>query len=44
MKILDGLDIDKVHVLIDGKIVDEGDITLAKKIDKEGYKDYNHED
>ena len=44
MKILDGLDVDKVHVLIDGKIVDEGDITLAEKIDKEGYKEYNHED
>ncbi len=43
MKLLEGLNIDKVHILIDGKIVDEGDITLANKIDKEGYKDYNHE-
>ena len=43
MKILDGLDVDKVHVLIDGKIVDEGDITLAQKIDKEGYKEYINE-
>ena len=43
MKLLEGLNVDKVHILIDGKIVDEGDITLANKIDKEGYKDYNHE-
>lgn len=29
-----------VHVFIDGKIVDSGDITLAKKIDEIGYKLY----
>ena len=40
MKLLDGLKVDKVHVLIDGKIVDEGDITLANTIDKEGYNKY----
>ena len=40
MKLLEGLNIDKVHVLIDGHIVDEGDITLANKIDKEGYNNY----
>ena len=43
IKLLEGLDIDKVHILIDGKIVDSGDISLAKKIDKEGYKDYINE-
>ena len=40
MKLLDGLNIDKVHVLIDGHIVDEGDISLANTIDKEGYNKY----
>jgi Fe-S cluster assembly ATP-binding protein len=39
-KILDGLDIDKVHVLVNGKIVESGDISLANKIDKEGYASY----
>ncbi|MCR4581114.1 MAG: Fe-S cluster assembly ATPase SufC [Bacilli bacterium] len=43
MKLLDGLKVDKVHVLIDGKIVDEGDISLAKKIDSEGYNKYINE-
>ena len=44
MKLLDGLKVDKVHVLIDGKIVDEGDISLAEQIDREGYKKYLNED
>ena len=39
-KILEGLNIDKVHVLIDGKIVDSGDINLALEIDKFGYSKY----
>ena len=43
MKLLNGLKIDKVHILIDGKIVESGDISLANKIDKEGYKEYINE-
>ncbi len=39
-KILEGLDVDKVHVLVNGKIVESGDISLANKIDKEGYSKY----
>lgn len=39
-KILKGLNIDKVHILIDGKIVDNGDISLALEIDKNGYAKY----
>jgi Fe-S cluster assembly ATP-binding protein len=39
-KILAGLDVDKVHVLVNGKIVESGDISLANKIDKEGYASY----
>ena len=39
-KILEGLKIDKVHVLVDGKIVKSGDYSLALEIDKNGYKDY----
>ncbi len=39
-KILQGLNIDKVHVLVDGKIVKTGDASLANEIDQNGYKDY----
>ena len=39
-KILQGLNIDKVHVLVDGKIVKTGDYNLALEIDKNGYKEY----
>jgi Fe-S cluster assembly ATP-binding protein len=39
-KILQGLKIDKVHVLVDGKIVKTGDASLANEIDQNGYKDY----
>jgi len=41
-KILEDLNVDKVHVLLDGRIVETGDISLAKKIDKEGYKSYEN--
>ena len=39
-KILEDLDIDYVHVLVNGKIVKTGDSSLALEIDKNGYKDY----
>lgn len=39
-KILEGLDVDYVHVLVNGKIVKTGDSSLALEIDKNGYKDY----
>ena len=39
-KILEYLDVDKVHILINGKIVDSGDKTLAEIIDKKGYSKY----
>ena len=39
-KILDGLNVDKVHILVDGKIVKTGDYSLALEIDENGYKDY----
>lgn len=43
-KILEYLNVDKVHILIDGKIVDSGDKTLANEIDEKGYSKYlNHE-
>ena len=45
-KILDGLNVDKVHVLVNGKIVETGDMSLANYIDQNGYKKYlgdNHE-
>ena len=37
-KLLRNLDVDYVHVLVDGKIVLSGDASLADTIDKEGYK------
>ena len=39
-KILKGLNVDKVHILVDGKIVKTGDYSLALEIDENGYKDY----
>lgn len=39
-KILKGLNIDKVHILVDGKIVKTGSSELAHEIEENGYKDY----
>ena len=39
-RILKGLDIDYVHILVDGKIVKTGDINLVKEIEENGYKIY----
>ena len=39
-KILESLHVDKVHILIDGKIVKTGDSTLASEIEKNGYSEY----
>ena len=39
-KILRNLNVDYVHVLVDGKIVKTGDEKLAKKIEEEGYKQF----
>ena len=39
-KILESLNVDKVHVLIDGQIIKTGDSSLAYEIEKEGYKKY----
>ncbi len=39
-KILSSLKVDKVHVLVDGKIVAEGDQELAYQIEKEGYAQF----
>ena len=36
-RILNFLDPDKVHVLLDGRIVSSGDITLAHELEKKGY-------
>ena len=42
-KILENLKVDKVHILVNGKIVETGDSTLAYKIEKEGYSKYLNE-
>lgn len=39
-KILESLKVDKVHILVDGKIVASGDGKLAYEIEKNGYADY----
>ncbi len=43
-KILHSLKVDKVHVLVDGKIVDEGDQDLASVIEQFGYSSYKKND
>jgi len=42
-KLLEYLDPDYVHILIDGKIVKTGGIELPKKIDEEGYENIREE-
>ena len=39
-KILESLDVDYVHILVDGKIIKSGDSSLAKIIEKNGYSKY----
>ena len=39
-KILQGLNVDYVHILVDGKIVKTSNAELAKKNEKEGYSKY----
>lgn len=39
-KILQGLNVDYVHILVDGKIVKSGTYELAKEIEEEGYGKY----
>ena len=43
-KILHSLNVDYVHILVDGKIVKTGDASLAKQIEEEGYEKYKTED
>lgn len=42
-QILDYLQPDYVHVLVDGRIAKSGDMDLAKKIEEEGYAEYKEE-
>lgn len=39
-KILENLKVDRVHVLVDGKIVKSGDSSLAREIEDNGYSKY----
>lgn len=39
-KILKSLKVDKVHILVDGKIIKSGDASLANEIENHGYQDY----
>ncbi len=42
-KILENLEVDYVHVLVDGKIVETGNRELADKIEREGYGKYKND-
>ena len=42
-KLLQGLDVDYVHVLVDGKIVKTGNSELSKEIEENGYSKYIEE-
>lgn len=42
-KILQDINVDYVHILVDGKIVKTGDSSLAEEIEKEGYAKYIEE-
>ena len=39
-KILESLKVDKVHILVDGKIVTTSDASLARAIEENGYKEF----
>lgn len=39
-RILEFLNVDYVHIMVDGKIVKSGDASLAKEIEKNGYESY----
>ncbi len=41
-KLLKDLDVDYVHILVDGKIVKTGNKDLAKEIDEKGYSEYEN--
>ena len=43
-RILEYIKPDKVHVFVDGKIVEEGGPELAQKLEKEGYAPYEPEE
>jgi Fe-S cluster assembly ATP-binding protein len=42
-RILQNLEVDYVHILVDGKIVKTGSSELAEEIEKEGYGKYKNE-
>jgi Fe-S cluster assembly ATP-binding protein len=39
--ILDTIKPTHVHIIVDGKIVESGDITLVKRISKNGYREFS---
>ncbi|MGL4760993.1 MAG: Fe-S cluster assembly ATPase SufC [Sarcina sp.] len=41
-KILDSLNVDYVHILVDGKIVKTGDASLANEIQEKGFEEYKN--
>ena len=39
-RILEHLDVDRVHVMVRGRIVAEGDASLIDRIDEEGFEQF----
>ena len=38
LRLLEYITPDVVHIMLDGRIVESGDVTLAQKIDAQGYE------
>ena len=43
-RILDNLNVDKTHILVDGKIVKSGSSCLIGEINKNGFEEYSNND
>jgi len=43
-RILDNLNVDKTHILVDGKIVKSGSACLIGEINKNGFEEYSNND
>ena len=42
-RILQSLEVDKVHIMVGGRIVDSGDASMIEKINNEGFESYTSE-
>jgi Fe-S cluster assembly ATP-binding protein len=42
-RILERLNVDRTHVMVKGRIVEEGDASLISRIDEQGFERYERE-